>query len=353
MNTLRTRISRASAVVLAIGLGTLAVATPAQAAVPDRFGFALWSGTGVVPTGTWPAATSVIPGPPGRYQVDFVGQGAARGVAHVTAITPVPHWCQIDAFGPAGADEIVQVSCHKVGGALDPSGFSVIFDSSSGPSTGPGAFGYVDSKASGGVISQYNSVGLSNTVAHGGVGQWLVTLPGLSAPGPMAGSIQATAVNSVTPARCKVANWASNTGGEQVKVFCWDAGGAPLDTEFTMTYQYSRSLYGPAGPPKYFGYLWNKPPVGPVSTNYNSQIGPGMNLLTSAGTGLSLVRFPNLAALPNDLQITAFGGGSEFCGLSNPWSTAVSGITARDVDCFTNAGVALNTGFLISASAAS
>ncbi len=338
----------AALAVLAAGLAVAGPGGAAQAAVPDRFGFVLWDGSTPVASGTTPAATTVTVIGVGRYQVIFPGQAAAGGVAHVTAINNAPHWCQVDSFGPSGADEKLLVSCYRVGGTLDPSSFSAIFSSSSGPAAGAGQFGYVHSQSSGALISQYNSAGAANSVTPTGVGQWLVKFPGLATPGPTDGSLQATAVSPQIPARCKVAAWASSVSGQQVKVFCFGAGGAPLNTQFTLTYQYQRSLYGALIPPKYFGYLWNSPPLGPPSTNFNSQVGPGANTIASGGIGLSMVRFPQLAVPPDTVQVTAAGGGSEFCGLSWFWVHSLSEVIVRNVNCFTNAGAPVNTGFLIS-----
>ena len=63
---------RSVLVALAVVAGTAAVmltgVTPAQAAVPDRFGFVLWNGAAVVPSATVPAATTVLFAPPGHYR---------------------------------------------------------------------------------------------------------------------------------------------------------------------------------------------------------------------------------------------------------------------------------------------
>jgi hypothetical protein len=339
-------LARLCALVTVAAVGALAVAAPAHAAVPDRFGFVLWNGAAVVPSGTFPAANTVVMLVPGRYRVIFSGQGAKGGVVHVTSINPAPHWCQVDAFWQAGADELAQIACYKAGGALDASAFSAIYDSSSGPPAVPGGqFGYVD--WAGAIVSQYNSAGGVNVVAHLGIGQWHVRMPGLATPGPIDGSLQATAIND-SPVRCKVGKWGSGAAGQDIIVLCFNPAGALADTRFTLTYQYQRSLYGGLAPPKRFGYLWNAPPLGPPSTNFNFPLGPGVNTLTPAGLGLSLVRFPQLAVLPDDIQVTASGGNSNFCGLNTIWAHAGPDTIVRDVNCFDNAGVPVDTGFLIS-----
>ncbi len=84
-----------------------------------------------------------------------------------------------------------------------------------------------------------------------------------------------------------------------------------------------------------------------MSTNFNYPLGPGANTTVPAGVGLSLVRFPQLAVLPDDVQVTAAGGSSDFCGLITPWVHSGPDTIVRDVNCFDNSGTPINTGFLI------
>ncbi len=333
--------------------GVAATGSPAAAALPDAHGFVLWNGAATVPSGTWPAATSVAAGPAGVYTIKFPGQAAKGGVVHVTAVNTGPRFCQAVKWGPSGLDEIVVVLCSQPGGALVPTAFSAVFEASSGPSGAiNGEFGYVDfDDATGTMVDQYNSAGAVNGVTPLGGGLYEVKLPGLSTAGPIDGSLQVTAVNS-TPARCKVRNWTSSPGGQVAYVACFTATGAPFKTRFTLTYQYNQSLWGAGWPPKYFGYLWFRPPVGPPATNFNSQLGFGANTLMSAGVGLSLVTFPRLAVLPDNVQVTAAGGTSDFCNLLTTWAHSATDIIVRDVACYTSGGARVGTGFLISANSA-
>jgi hypothetical protein len=351
----RTPGSLLRAVTAAVALACLAAlgaAAPAGAAAPDAVGFVLWDGAATVPARTFPAATTVLTGLPGQYRVIFPGMAARGGVVHVTAVNQDPYWCQADGWGPSGADQVVGISCYKAGGGLAPSAFTAMFESSSGTvvPAAQGRFGYVDATATGALVDQYNSAGAVNTVTHAGVGRWLVRLPGLTTPGPIDGSLQATAVSPNVGARCKIGRWRSSpAGGQQVLVLCFDAAGAPYDTRFTMSFQYERSLFAAAFPPKLFGYLWNAPPVGPVSTNFDSITGPGTVTLMPAGPGLSLITFPKLAGPPDTVQVTAAGVGSEFCGLLTTWFHIGGDTVVRDVNCWTNAGGRVDTGFLVSA----
>jgi hypothetical protein len=330
--------------------GAVAVGpAPAQAAVPDKIAFVLWNGA-VVASGTTPAGTTVTPLSPGRYQVKFVGAGIGAGVVHVTAINAVPHWCQVETWFQSGPDEIVVIRCYKVGPSLDNTAFSAIFFRSSG--TSPfGQYGYVDAMPGGGTFSQYNSAGGTDTVTHLAVGQWSVKFAGIGTPGPRDGGLQATAVNAGTPARCNIATWASSPPQQAATVFCFDATGAPLDTRFTLTYQYSSSLYGSFSPPFYYGFVWWMPGVGPASTNLNSILGYGGNAPASAGVGLTIIKFPSIGVAPPDtVLVTAATAAPNWCSLNSVWThPGATDILVRDVNCFTNAGTPANTPFTASA----
>lgn len=325
-------------------------ATPAQAALPDQFGFVLFNGS-VVATGTRPAATTVTVNPTGTMTIRFPGIGAKYGVVHITAVNEGPRWCQAIKWAQVGVDEVAEVACFATGGVLVPTGFSAFFESSSGPA-GPinGKFGYVDVLPSGALVSQYNSAGLTNAVGSGGVGLTDVKFPGLGTPTSMDGSFQATAVNG-SPARCTIAYWTSYVGGQLARVACFDAAGNPFATRFTLTYQYQQSLYGAGWPPKYFGYLWSKPLGGPPSTNFNSQLFAGANSV-SGSAGLYQVVFPQLAQLPDNLQVTSTNTGSAYCNLTTAWLHSGTTTVARSVACYNSAGTRVPAGFTISANSA-
>lgn len=319
----------------------------ANAAVPDRAGFVLFAG-GVAAQAA-PAGSTVSPGAvPGRWVVRFPGQGIAGGVVHVTAVhdavaSPPARWCQAESWSAIGVDEVVKVACYTPGGGLDAkAGFSVQFSRSSGPVAG-GLYGYVDSTPAGAIITQYNSVGAANTVTHAGVGLYSVAFIGLGTPSPNAGSLQVTAVNAISGARCKVGAWSSSPNGQFLRILCHNPAGALADNRFTVTYQYRRSLFGPISPPSRVGYLWSAPPLGPALTNFNTS--GVLNAL--AGAGPWTATYPNLASSPGNMQVTAYGTGSQFCNLSKPWNIGGASILAN-INCFTNAGVPTSTGFFAS-----
>ncbi|WP_204059721.1 hypothetical protein [Microbispora corallina] len=336
-------------VMLALVAAGLAVPAGAGAAVPDRWGFAFVDTTAGIPdparqAGSWPPGFSVqvSPGGVGEVLVKFPQIALSTGgVVHVTAAAAAPIWCQAEKWWAAGADEIVAVRCHKYGGVPTFTPFSIVFSSSSGPLPAPKAFGYVfwDGSA---VAWQYNSALAVNTVTPTSTGVWTVLLPGLGSS-TYAGNIQVTAVNSSVPARCKAAAWSPSPGAQKIQVRCHDATATPLDTGWTLTYQRERAITGAAIPPKNFAYTFDNTPANPgpyapvpPGVNYNSQ--SGVNTVQTAGTGERLVLFPSVGVLPDDVQVTAYGPGPEFCTLLTRWGTSGGAAVVRDVACW-KAGV--------------
>ncbi len=324
--------------------GFAAVAAKAGAAVPNRWGFAYVDVPNGIPNlahqaGSWPAGptVSVTTPPGGPTYVRFPQIATGGGVVHVTAVSQGPHWCQALKWGPSGTDLLVVVRCFRYGGAPVTTPFTVVFEQSTGLLPAPQAFGYVHYNGAA-VATQFNSAGVANSVVAGPPGVWNVSLPGLGSAG-RAGGLQVTAVNPAQPARCKVAAWVSAPAGQSVRVRCHNATNLPLNTGWTLTYQRERAITGAAIPPKNFAYTFDNMPANPgpyspvpPSVNHNSQ--GGLNTVQGAGVGLRLVTFPRVGVLPDNVQVTAYGPGPEYCNLLTLWNTGGSAATVRDVACY-------------------
>lgn len=345
---------RMLAVALACGLAAtvLAPAGPATAATADRWGFAyvdnpmmpVW--TTLDPTRQWGSWKTAFPGlfaeglrlAPGRYLVRFpqVGTGA-RGNVHVTPVNRSGHYCEIVRWNQSGTDQIVDVQCHKPGGERDDTPFTVLWTVSSG-TIPPSAGSYASLQWGGAALVQaYNSTGGGVAVANVAVGTYQVRLGGVGVAGTLAGNLQVTAVQpNAGPRRCKVADWGASGTDIGAIVTCFDQAGAPISAEFTLSYHRERSVFGSFGPPKYTGYLFSP---GGGQTNWNYPAG-GFNLnalAPIAPAGRYLVRYPLLAELETHAQVTAFGPGSNYCHLTQPWQHV--GSTAEvDVLCFDPVG---------------
>lgn len=344
-------------------------AAPAQAAVPNRWGFALVDKPAVAgvtdPThqaGSWPPAFKVHsnPGVVGQVFVRFPKIGIKGGVVHVTAVIDTPVWCQAQKWGPSGTNEVVAVRCFAVGGKPIFVPFVVMFtQSSKGPFPAGRAYGYVHEQPGAGIVATFNSAGGANAVAHLGTGMWRVSMPGLGSPG-QAGNIQVTAVNPAKPAKCEVAAWTPTAARQVITVRCFNGGATPLDTGWTLSYQRGRAIMGTQ--PKLFAYTFDNKPatVGPYmpappAVNFNSTSGPG-NTLVRAGAGLRLITFPRVGLLPNTVLVTGFKTGPGFCNLITRWATSGAGgpgtVIVRDEACYTAGGARANMPSLITYSAA-
>ncbi|WP_433243643.1 hypothetical protein ACQPYK_40200 [Streptosporangium sp. CA-135522] len=340
-------IVRILCVTVMFAAGLTAVAASAQAAVPNRWGFAHVNLTSGIPdpahqAGSWGAGfnVSVSPGGVGQTYVKFPQLAIDGGVVHVTAIAQTAYWCQAQKWGPSGPDLIAVVQCYKYGGGPVFTPYTIVFEQSTGILPAPQAFGYVHYNGSL-VATQFNSSGAANGVTPLGVGVWNVTLPGLGSPGPE-GNVQVTAVNPINPARCKVGGWGSAPGAQTVQVRCHNATNVPFNTGWTLTYQRQRAITGAAIPPKNFAYTFDNTPANPgpyapvpPGVNYNSQ--GAVNTVQTAGTGQRMVIFPAVGVLPDHVQVTAYGTGPEFCNLVTLWNTSGGTAIVRNVVCY-NAG---------------
>ncbi|MGS2640980.1 hypothetical protein [Streptosporangium sp. LJ11] len=343
MRQLRRAMLRILCVIAMLTAGITATATGAQASVPNRWGFAVVNVTSGIPdvnhqAGSWGVGfnVSVTPGGVGQTFVKFPQIAITGGVVHVTAISETAYWCQAQNWGPSGTDLVVAVQCYRYGGAPVFTPYSIVFEQSTGVLPAPQAFGYVHYNGAA-IATQFNSAGGVNTVAGGG-GVWTVTLPGLGSSG-FAGNLQVTAVNPSQPARCKVGAWAPGVGAQAVQVRCHNATNVPLNTGWTLTYQRERAITGAAIPPKNFAYTFDTTPANPgpyapvpSALNYNSQ--GGTNTIQVAGPGQRLVIFPRVGVLKDQVQVTAYGSGPEFCNLQTIWNTSGSNAFVRNVICY-------------------
>lgn len=334
---------------IAIGLGgglAAVTAVPAQAAVPDHWGFAYVNIVKGIPdlthqAGSWPAPfkVSVAPGVPGQEFVRFPRIASPGGVVHVTAVVDIAAWCQAQSWLPSGLDEIVAVRCFRTGGVPAFVPFAVTFTQSSASPLPPGrAYGYVH--FSGGIVTKFNSSGGPVTVTGAGPGAWAVRMPGLGSAG-LSGNVQVTAVDPVQAARCKLASWKSSPAEQDFLVRCYDKLTTPLNTGWNLSYQRARAITGTQ--PKAFGYTFDNTPLAigpyapvPPAVNFNSLA--GINTIRTAGLGLRLVTFPRVGVLPDTVLVTAFGPGPDFCNMLTLWATAGGQVLVRDVACYTAAG---------------
>jgi hypothetical protein len=341
------RLILASFAVPVLGLAAAVVAAPAQAAVPDHWGFAYVNIPSGIPdpshqAGSWPAPfkVTVSAGAPGQEFVRFPRIASARGVVHVTAVADIAVWCQAQRWFPSGLDEIAVVRCFRPGGAPIFVPFAVAFTTSSPGPFPPGrAYAYVH--YSGAIVTQFNSSGGPIIVTPAGPGSWVVRLAGLGSGG-LSGNVQVTAADPVRPARCKLAAWKPLPGEQDLVVRCYDQLASPLNTGWSLSYQRGRAITGTQ--PVAFAYTFDNLPLvtgpyAPVPPAINLNSLAGINTIRVAGAGLRLVVFPRVGVLPSTVIVTAFGPNPDFCNMLTIWGTAGGQVLVRDVACYTAFGV--------------
>jgi hypothetical protein len=340
-----------AAVVVAVSPGTAAAATP------DHWGFAYMNvpvppaaGAVTDPTrqwGSWKTAfpldqVTVFPGGlPGQYRVVFPHLASTRGFAHVTAVANDARWCQIMLTTPSGVDQIVAVQCYKNGGVPDPTTFTIVYSTSSLPPVLPAgtAHAYVKGNPGGGAAYFFNSTGAAVASTRLGLGTYRVSLFGVGT-GVFDGNVQVTSEQpNLPPRRCKVTTWmVTGPTNYDVIVQCYDQANALQDSWFYLSYHRKRAVFGALAPPNNFGYMWLPGLGGP--TDFNS-VGC-VNTVVGSGVGQYLATFPCIGIRESNVQVTAFGGGPNYCNLQAPW--IYSGPTGmdvfvRNVICWNGAGV--------------
>lgn len=350
--------SLAVALAAVLAAGTLTPATPATAATADRWGFAYVEDP-TVPAWTvldtsrqWGSWKTAFPAAwaqganigPGRFLVRFpqVGLGS-RGVPHVTPVNRSGHYCEVVRWYQSGADEVVDVQCHKPGGGRSDTPFTVLWTTSSGVLPAATAHAYAQVTAGAGLAQSYNSTGAGNGAGALGVGQYAVKLPGVGLAGVLAGNVQVTAVQpNAGPRRCKIYTWFSSGSDVVANVHCFDQAGALTNTDFTLSYHRRRAVFGSIAPPTRFGHLGTA--VG-GPTNDNSVLGVGVNSVVAlAPAGRYLATFPQLGVRETHVQVVAQGRGSNYCHLTQPWSYTTN--AEVDTVCFDNAGTIVPHRFL-------
>lgn len=336
-------------------VGAVAVPGQAQAAPPSSsvWGFAYMhdptppSGTVMDPSRQWGSWRTAFPLDlatvdhlgPGSYLVRFPHIAARGGVAHVTAVIGTgPAWCQLGKWYPQGTDQLVEVQCFRHGGAPDDTRFAIVFSDRSGPLAMPGgAFGYVHADAGASIINEYNSTGAPNAAGYGGGGFYKVLLPGVGPGVGFAGNIQVTAAEPGASRRCKVADTAWSGADIYAYVTCVDGvTSKPADSAFTLTYHRERPVFGDLGPPKRFGYVMSGTFIPSPGTDFNSTGSP--NVVTPSGVGQNMVTFTKLGVRETHAEVTAFGGGPDYCSLQDVWHNVAGDGLIRNVICFDDTG---------------
>ena len=180
---------------------------------------------------------------------------------------------------------------------------------------------------------QFNSTGATNTIMRTGIGAYTISFPNL---GAAAGTVQVTAYGWGTHT-CKVASWGPSGTTQLVNVRCFNTSGTPVDTYYTVTYA------RPLSTPQPMAYVWADQPSSASYTPslpYQFNSTGAINTITRLGTGYYSVNFPYQSLGYGDVQVTAYGSGSEFCKVV--YWTPNDGVR---VSCFDSTGTPKDTNY--------
>lgn len=171
---------------------------------------------------------------------------------------------------------------------------------------------------------------------------YVVRIPGLASS---SGHVQVTADDNGS--RCKVAMWVPSGADELVMVNCWHRGGFdfPENAPFVLTYVNQQNILGlPAGVPPdghESAYAWaDQPGSLDEYTPHTSYQYSGADYAATAagfGSGRYLMRFNGLNMYNGNVQVTAYGWGSDLCGINYWLGSSVQ------VQCYTERGKPVDT----------
>ena len=312
------------------------VADQPTAASYGPLGSTAFNRSGGSMTITKPAGTT------GRYIVTFARLSSYLGprhTIHVTAVGTQPGtetaYCKPVAATLA-ADK-VEVRCFKAGtGAAVNTQYTVLVTRDYSDM----AFAY----ASQPTIASYTATAGSwnpagaTTVTRSGVGQYLVTFNGLAAELPyrVGGHVQVNAVGTGA-AHCQVGAW-GGTAGLAVRVGCFTAGGAPVDSKFTVLFLL---------PADHLAYALADQLTGRYIPNSSYASNPAVATaveVDNTATGIYMVSWRDVDPQifgDGAAQVTAYGQKGEQCKAVS-WN-----YYSVEIRCYTVKGVLTNSYFTV------
>jgi hypothetical protein len=288
----------------------------------------------------------------GWYHVRFPGIGTATGGnVQVTAYGSGSQRCKVQSWTNGGGDVDVYVYCYTAGGAAIDTRFSVAYVRKSGTGATDEAYVWANDPAAASytpnLTYQFNSSGAQNTIVRQGVGVYAVTLPGQTAAG---GTVEVTAYG-LDSDYCKVSSWVQSGSDTVARVRCFDTTGAPSDSRFTLNFARASSPNGGLA----YSYAWaNDPDAASYTPDLSYQkgfisgdVGDVVTDITAGrtSTGRYFVNLPGMSATGSNVQITAYGSGSEYCKVVRWHDDAV--ITQANVACFDAGGTPADSRFVI------
>jgi hypothetical protein len=190
----------------------------------------------------------------------------------------------------------------------------------------------------------FNSSGGATTITRSGIGVYAVKFSGLGGNGSAGGNVLVTAYGGGSET-CKVVSW--NSGGTDfiANVRCFTSAGGAVDTRYAARVTLTSAAFGKNS------YAWADNPTSASYTpspTYSFNSSGGATNITRSGVGTYAVQFSGLgggASSGGNVQVTAYGGGSETCKVVS-WGSGGANFIAN-VRCFNSAGSSVDTRYSI------
>lgn len=186
----------------------------------------------------------------------------------------------------------------------------------------------------------FNSTGEGIRISRASTGTYTVHFFGLGAFAGQ-GTVDVTA-EGLQPSQCEVVHWLPDSTGTilLVRVNCFTASGAKLDTPFEVAYTSGGSTTGTTD------FVWADQPAASSYTpslpfQFNSS--GGTNTIKHLGVGQYRVHMPGPDVADGSVKVTAYGPNANSCQVVE-WLNVAAGQNVF-VDCFTPAGAPVNNRF--------
>jgi hypothetical protein len=263
----------------------------------------------------------------GTYTVDFPN-GFVTGNAGNVQVTAhgmfvnnkqVGQHCKVVDWRKAtnNNDLFVFVACHSADGTPSNSTFSVVWHRETFSGGPRGAYVWANKPTTASYTpstsNQWNSTGGTNTITRASTGNYTVSLPGQASAG---GNVQVTAFGS-DASYCKTTGWSLGSNGKvNVGVRCFAASGSPVDSMFTLDFEYTPLTYFGIG-----GFLWADQPN---SEDYVPNLAYSINTESDVVNEAGAIAFSSnsmIYGVTYDLltiddsvhMVTAYGLNADYC----------------------------------------
>jgi hypothetical protein len=303
-------------------------------------------------------AITIIRGGTGAYGVHFdnLYDGAMPNV-QVSAYNS-SGWCNLTGIGSDGKTAEAGVYCYDAHGTLVNTEFTLLYQSRNAPfgTTDRGvAFLYASPLTTSvtqtpPAATSFNSTGGTNTLIRNSMGNYTVTLPGLTKFFGNAQVVgQRTTFRTPLP-RCKLVSWGTGASSTNITVQCYNYAGLPRDDlQFYLAYSVDQTLgfktgIKPLGAYAFANDLTSTSVYTPNTKDQFNGFGTGKLTAQKTGTGLYTVTIPGTLNYSTSVAlVTAVGPASAaYCNIVS-WATSTI-----NVACFKTGGTPIDSRFEVS-----